>query len=113
MNIFVGDINCLIGTVLYRELLNFCNDNQFCIIDVVRLPANSFTCDMDGSQRWLDHVICSNSLIHTIKNIEILNNYFISDHKALQITINFNLIPSISPFFNENLDIISWIRYLY
>ena len=80
-SIFVGDMNCHIGTVLYLELLKFCNDNQFSIIDVVRLPANSF----------YDHVICSNSLIHTIKDIEILNNYFISDHKAMQITIDITI----------------------
>ena len=52
-SIFLGDMNCHIGTVLYRGLLNFCNDNQFHIIDVVRLSANSFTyiSDMDGGQR--------------------------------------------------------------
>lgn len=108
--IFMGDMNCHIGTRLYHELLEFCNDNQLSIVDVNRLPADSFTyiSDMDGSHRWLDHVVCSYSITHAIKSIKILNEYFISDHRALQIILNIDLVHSISPSLHVNYDIVTW-----
>ena len=68
-NIFiVGDFNAdLIKTSLFSPFLNyFISECHFIPSDIKYLPPDSFTyvSDAHGSRSWLDHVLCTHSLIY-------------------------------------------------
>ena len=90
--LMMGDFNCDINSDLFGELSEFSNQNNYFMSDIVLLGINSntktFYSDANGSMRWLDHVLASHHVHSNIQSIEILENFIISDHRPISLSLN-------------------------
>ena len=89
--IIMGDFNCHPNTPYFGELRNFVSEQNYILSDVELLDISSQTftyiSDLNNSLRWLDHVVMSVDLHNSIKSLEVLDNFFISDHKPIQVVL--------------------------
>jgi hypothetical protein len=93
--ICIGDFNAHPGSMYYDELLEMCEDNGLRCADVLALPTDSFTHVNNGhlTCSWLDHILCSETLVKSIKNIKILDSIPCSDHLPLTAKLIINNLP--------------------
>ena len=78
----------------FQDLSNFANIFDLNIIDVERLPLDSFTFlsrNQACTTSWLDHILCSNVTI--VSDCQILYGQALIDHIPLKFRLK---IPSLS-----------------
>ena len=88
--IALGDFNAHIQSEFGRELIEWCRDSEYILADYDALLSDTFTwiSDSTGNTRWLDHVICPQALIASLKSFYVLHEQMGSDHKPLGFKLN-------------------------
>ena len=91
--IALGDFNAHPSGEFGEELRGFCGAYNYCIADMSFLPQDSHTwiSDSTGHTRWLDHILCPNSLLNCLNNFKIHYNEIGSDHKPLSFNFSLSL----------------------
>ena len=76
----------------WGELGVFMNSFSLCILDK-QLPQDSFTylCPAKSTTSWLDHVLCTHELIHSVTNMKIDYGGALYDHFPLYFDLTINL----------------------
>jgi exonuclease III len=91
-----GDFNSHPRERFYFELDNFCVESQWSCADIELLGFDSGTCtflsEANGSKRWLDHCVVTQSARETIISVQVVEDVLWSDHFPLQIEILLNEI---------------------
>ena len=92
----IGDFNAEVDSLFYHEWDNFCETDGMVFVDVEKLPGDSYTHVNNGSltRSWLDHCLSSSSASRCIENIEILYDYFLSDHHPFYVVLKFDMLPT-------------------
>ena len=82
----------------WRELLSFCQSLSLSILDK-QLPNDTFTylCPARNNTSWLDHILCSSSLLQNISNVVVGYESAIFDHFPLHLSLEFCTEVSNSP----------------
>lgn len=85
----LGDFNAHPKELFCDEMLSFCSEQKWCCIDISILGLESdtytFTSESHGSDRWLDHCICSKAAQDTVRNVWVQHDVYWSDHFPLFI----------------------------
>ena len=86
----MGDWNANIDTYYYKELMELCVDKSLVMVDVDKLPCNSYThvSEAHNSTSWLDHMILSKNISIYVSKCEILYGGASSNHFPLSCEIN-------------------------
>lgn len=92
----LGDFNAQPSAPFGKELMNFCTEQSWeCAgIDVLGLSSGTYTfvSDAHASWSWLDHVVTTETAREAIVDIKINYNISWSDHFAVEINCNLNVI---------------------
>jgi exonuclease III len=92
----LGDFNSHPGELFCRELLDFCSDQQWRCVDIERLGTTSdtytFVSEAHGCRRWLDHILVTESALHTVSNVKVHYDVYWSDHFPLEISCDISVI---------------------
>ncbi|KAG7304665.1 hypothetical protein JYU34_010007 [Plutella xylostella] len=92
----LGDLNAHPNTLFCREMLQFCSEQNWLCADFEQLGINSdtytFISEANGSKRWLDHCLVTQSAFRTIVGIKIEYDVLWSDHFPIVFECNLNLI---------------------
>ena len=78
----VGDFNAKPHTPFFRELERSCSDNGLAVCDVRHLPVSSYTHlnEAHNTTSWLDHVVASENIAHSLNNFKIIYGNSTSNH---------------------------------
>jgi exonuclease III len=90
----LGDFNAHPGENFYKELLIFCEDQEWTCIDVEMLkglPTFTFLCEVWGVTRWLDHVLVTKAAVKSVQKAYVNYNVHWSDHLPLSIACNLEI----------------------
>lgn len=89
----------------YRELLNFCDRKKLIICDK-DLDNKTFTylCPATSTTSWLDHVMCSESVLPLIGDVKVLYDVGLYDHFPIAFHLDLDLCSVIE---NENKELIN------
>ncbi|XP_063390109.1 uncharacterized protein LOC134675729 [Cydia fagiglandana] len=94
----LGDFNAHPGELFYNEMINFCSEQKWTCADIetlgLRSNTYSFISEANGSRRWLDHILTTESATKTIVNVSFNYDVIWSDHYPLCIKCNFGNIGS-------------------
>lgn len=92
----LGDFNAHPGEVFNRELLSFCEEQNWICADYKKLGMDSktytFVSDVYGSRRWLDHCLVTEMAWKSVKKVEVVQDIYWSDHYPLTFQINLGLV---------------------
>jgi exonuclease III len=92
----MGDFNAHPNERFYTELSNFCNEQNWCCIDVDKLGITSntynFFSDAHLCKRWLDHFVVTQSVIGSVRNVYVDNCVTWSDHFPIFLECDLNII---------------------
>ena len=84
------------NSVFGRELLTFCDDNNFVLSDVKILAhsddAFTYVSDVTFSASWLDHCVATHAAHSLISDISISDKFAVSDHLPLCINIKSEVV---------------------
>ena len=94
----LGDFNAHPNELFYKEMINFCVEQNWLCVDVNNLGIDSntytFISDVHGSVRWLDHCLVTVSASKTISNLYVKYDVYWSDHFPLVLECKlFNVKP--------------------
>ena len=80
-----------------KLLTNFCAECSYLISDKLLLPADTFTyvSDCHGSSTWIDHCLPSASFHQAKRNMTVLQDIIMSDHRPLAFDISCADLPII------------------
>ncbi|KAI5645460.1 hypothetical protein NE865_02547 [Phthorimaea operculella] len=97
----MGDFNSHPHEPFYNDLMRYCDENDLVCADVhnLRLDSDTYTyvSDINGARRWLDHIICSESAMRTVRNVSVKYDVLWSDHYPMLIECNLDIIrPKLS-----------------
>ena len=108
--IVLGDFNATVGGQYYRAWDELCHRTGMLFTDVVRLSEESYTHVNHGSlsRTWLDHCLSTTTADRAITNVDIIYDYFLSDHLPLSVTVEFNSLPSHVSVDNPSPQRIGW-----
>ncbi|XP_045455984.1 uncharacterized protein LOC123665768 [Melitaea cinxia] len=94
----LGDYNAHPGQPFWLELREYCSDKKWVCADTEKLGIMSntitFISDIDGSMRWLDHCIVTQTAWKTISNVRVDSDVHWSDHFPLIIEIILDKVVS-------------------
>jgi exonuclease III len=92
----LGDFNAHPHEQFYYELLNFSSEqNWSCIdFDILGLASSTHTyvSEINGSRRWLDHILCSQAAVNSVQKVYVLYDVFWSDHYPLAMECNLDIV---------------------
>ncbi|XP_061729061.1 uncharacterized protein LOC133533986 [Cydia pomonella] len=92
----LGDFNAHPAELFYRELEQFCLEQDWCCVDVDMLGymSNTYTyiSEAHGCHRWLDHCIVTKSARQTVRNITVRQDVYWSDHYPLIVECDLNKV---------------------
>ncbi|CAF4958299.1 unnamed protein product [Pieris macdunnoughi] len=92
----VGDFNAHPQELFFRELLGFCSDQSWLCADVKKLGISlsnyTFCSEAHGTRRWLDHCVVSVSAWHTVINVEIKEDVYMSDHLPIFLECDLGVV---------------------
>lgn len=96
-NVFMlGDFNAHPHSLFYKELMSFCSDQSWICADIEKLGVDSdtytFISDVYGSRTWLDHLLVSVSAWHTVKNVSVSEDLYVSDHLPICFVCNLEVV---------------------
>lgn len=109
----LGDFNAHPGQLFFNELKDFCAESEWICADVELLGLSadtySFISDANGSRRWLDHCLATESAKQTIVKVEIKYDVLWSDHFPLVIYCDLDNIKAKLPLNNiEQCNKVRW-----
>ena len=92
----LGDFNANVNSPFFNEWGSLRETSDMVFVDVARIEVDSYTHVNNGtlSKSWLDHCLATSSVNGCIDHIEILYQYFASDHFPLTLILKFNLLPA-------------------
>lgn len=92
----LGDFNAHPEELFWKELVQFCDEQHWCCIDMERLGCvsgtHTFTSDAHGCNRWLDHSIVTTSARETVRNVWVMYDVFWSDHLPMFIECDIGVV---------------------
>ncbi|XP_061716622.1 uncharacterized protein LOC133524553 [Cydia pomonella] len=92
----MGDFNAHPGELFFRELMNYCNDLDWCCMDTLKLGIDSgtytFISDAHKCRRWLDHCVTTQSALSSVHDVYVNYNVTWSDHFPLMLQCNLKLL---------------------
>ena len=93
----LGDFNACKKNGFGVLLSNFCKNNNLIVSDEIFLPQDTFTyvSDCHGSTSWIDHCLSSSSFHQAITEMDILQDFFTSDHRPLAFTLHTPNLPQL------------------
>ena len=92
----LGDFNAHPNELFFNELTHFCKEQYWACVDYEMLSCSNpntytYTSDINGSSRWLDHCLVTRLTRNYIKSINILNDVSWSDHYPLEVICTLNI----------------------
>lgn len=98
----LGDFNSDPRELFYRELINYCIEQNLTCIDTEMLGIDSgnytYISQTHGSCTWLDHCLITQSARQCVTNVHIKYDTMSSDHLPLIVECNLNILtPKMSP----------------
>lgn len=76
----LGDFNTQPGELFWNKLVQFCDGQDWCCIDMKKLGSvsdtHTFTSDAHNCNRWLDHCIAATAARETVRNVRVSNCIF-------------------------------------
>lgn len=98
MAYILGDLNAHPNELFYNEMMAFCCEQMWTCsdIDILGLASDtfSFISEANGSKRWLDHVLTTESAARTVVNVYVKYDVTWSDHYPLCVECNLDVISS-------------------
>lgn len=92
----LGDFNAHPNENFHKELMTFCQEQNWACVDLDRLGVNSnnytFISESIGSRRWLDHCLATQSAVSSINKVYVKYDVFWSDHLPLVVECNLDLL---------------------
>nr|XP_053609838.1 uncharacterized protein LOC128674882 [Plodia interpunctella] len=92
----LGDFNAHPYEQFYYELLNFCSDLEWSCVDFDMLglasSTHTYVSEINGSRRWLDHILTSKAAVNSIQNVYVVYDVFWSDHYPLAMECNLDIV---------------------
>ena len=91
----IGDFNAHINAPFFHKSDSLREAADMLLVDVDRLAVDSFpqVNNASLSKSWLDHCLSTRSVNRCIENIEIVYDYFLSDHLPLTFDLIFEQLP--------------------
>ena len=101
----IGDFNADVKRAhqFGQKLRSFCVNENLCLADVERLPADTFTYQniSQDTKSWIDHILCPESANKILEEVSVDHTYITSDH--FPITMNIR-VQSAHYVENTNID---------
>ncbi|XP_073959129.1 uncharacterized protein [Choristoneura fumiferana] len=92
----MGDFNAHPNELFFNELMNYCNEQTWCCIDVNELGIGSetytFMSEAHLCRRWLDHFVLTQSAVPSVHNVYVNNCVTWSDHFPIILECDLNII---------------------
>ena len=95
--IIAGDFNCSPSSRFFAEFVNFATDNDLLMTDLTRLKDVVTYISDDGSKSsWIDHILCSHVVDSMIRDVDVINDVVISDHKPLSFSVQCSVMGALT-----------------
>ena len=94
----IGDFNANITkgckSLFGKELVQFCESENFVIADALKCDESAFTffSDAHNSVSWLDHIVVSSNLLPSISNINVDHRFITSDHFPVFVSFDLSIV---------------------
>ena len=94
--VVAGDFNCRPGTRFHKIYTEFLLEHELVCVDSCRLQnADTFISDDGLRTSWIDHIVCSQSLLSVFTDVEVLYGMICSDHRPLSALLGCSLTSSL------------------
>lgn len=107
----LGDFNAHTNEPFYREMVDFCTEQQWICADVNKCDSETYTyiSEVHGCRRWLDHCIVTSCAYNTIHKVTVLHDVLWSDHFPVLMECKLDLIKPVINNINDNFkDKVIW-----
>jgi len=72
--------------IFFAEFVNFATD--VLMSDLIRLKdVVTYISDNGSKSSWIDHILCSHVVDSMIRDVDVINDVVISDHKPLSFNV--------------------------
>ena len=106
--IVAGDFNCRPGTRFHKIYTEFLVEHNLVCVDSYQLQnAVTFISDDGLRSSWIDHILCSRSLLPVFTDVEVLYGMICSDHRPLSALLGCSLtsiVDTVQPGCNGATD---------
>ena len=109
--IILGDFNAdPFKGRFWKDLMEFCLSLSLTVVDR-QLPNNTFTylCPSKSTTSWLDHILCTKSVLSNVSDVYVDYESVIFDHFPLYLSLNFSIEPRENKRDNEFIrKLVNW-----
>ncbi|XP_061718862.1 uncharacterized protein LOC133526321 [Cydia pomonella] len=109
----MGDFNAHPNERFYNEMINYCNEQKWCCVDVNNLGINSdtytFISDAHLCRRWLDHFVLTQAAVPSVRKVYVKHCVTWSDHLPIVLECDLDIIvPKITSEINKGNKNVIW-----